>query len=430
MFNEYFNELISKILDVVAIDTVQAAPCSLSPFGEGVGKCLDYLDKYCTSLGFKTHNEDGYYLTATIGEGEEFGVLGHVDTVPYIKSEWSSNPLGEIKNNTLYGRGVLDDKGPMLCCLFAVKQLLDEGYKLKKKIKFIFGGNEESGWGCIKRFNEKDTMPEYGISPDADFPVINCEKGIAEIKVLIDKPKGLIKIRGGERSNVVISECNCVVEAILDKPKDINVSIAHSDKHTYIKALGKAAHGSTPEKGDNALFHILNYLSEYSEDSRKLKNLLCHTDGTGLDLAIKDKVSGKLSCNVGVVKDIEDKIEITLDIRFPISYTKEFIAEKVSKAFNSPAKITHYHDPLYVDKKDPLVCSLMKSYEKVTGQKLKPITIGGGTYARALKKGVAFGPIFPNQESTIHQMDERVLLDDLYLAYKVYLEAFKKICFE
>ena len=181
MSEKYFSQLIEKTFELVSINTVQANPCSISPFGEGVGKCLQKVEQLCKDFGFKTHNEDGYYVTATVGEGQEFGILGHVDTVPFDAKDWSVNPLGEMKNDMLYGRGVLDDKGPMLACLFAVKELLDLGYKPKYKIKFIFGGNEESGWKCIERFNQVDTMPSIGISPDADFPVINCEKGIVEI---------------------------------------------------------------------------------------------------------------------------------------------------------------------------------------------------------------------------------------------------------
>ena len=142
--NSYFEELVKNTLELVSFDSVQAEPCKESPFGIGVAKSLEKILRIADSMGLKTHNEDGYYGTAIIGEGEEFGILGHVDVVPYNAKEWHYKPLGEIKNGILYGRGVLDDKGPILACLFAVHQLLDEGFKPTKKIKFIFGGNEES----------------------------------------------------------------------------------------------------------------------------------------------------------------------------------------------------------------------------------------------------------------------------------------------
>ena len=172
---DYFKYTVEKTMQLLAIDSVQSTPCSSSPFGEGVAKCLDLVCEIAKELGMTSHNEDGYYCTCDVGEGETFGILGHIDVVPY-DDDWSANPLGEIKDGVIFGRGVLDDKGPMMCCLGAVGQLLEEGYKPNCKIRFIFGGNEESGWKCIDHYNEKDVMPKRGFSPDGDFPVINCEK--------------------------------------------------------------------------------------------------------------------------------------------------------------------------------------------------------------------------------------------------------------
>ena len=99
MSKDYFNDLIEKTLRLVAINSVQDVPCSISPFGKGVGLCLLETEKICKEYGFETHNEEGYYVTASIGSGEEFGILGHVDTVPFDAKAWSVNPLGEIKRN-------------------------------------------------------------------------------------------------------------------------------------------------------------------------------------------------------------------------------------------------------------------------------------------------------------------------------------------
>ena len=203
-----FDKLVKKTLELVGIDSVQSAPCSRSPFGKGVADCLDLVCDTAKQMGMTVHNEKGYYCTCDIGEGQTFGILGHIDVVPYDKDEWSANPLGEIKDSYLYGRGVLDDKGPMLCCLYAVDNLIKQGYKPKYKIRFIFGGNEESGWKCIEHYNEVDEMPEKGFSPDGDFPVINCEKGLVGYDILVDMPKKLLSIEGGERGNIVMAKCS------------------------------------------------------------------------------------------------------------------------------------------------------------------------------------------------------------------------------
>lgn len=425
----YFESLVKDTLKLVSIDSVQAAPTPSAPFGEGVNKCIDEFLSIANSFGFKTHNESGYYGTAVIGEGEEFGILGHMDVVPFNKEEWSYSPYGEIQNNVLYGRGVLDDKGPTLACLYAVKQLIDEGFVPSKKIKFIVGGNEETGWKCIERYNELETMPFTGISPDADFPVINCEKGICHVKLYLPIPKDLIDIKGGERPNMVIAKCSAKVAGKLPPSNDKNITISQKDNCTFIQAVGIAAHGSTPEKGDNAFLHILKYLSENLKEYVLLYNALKGCDGSGLKLNVSDKKSGALSCNIGVVAIKNNNLEITLDIRYPISINESFIVNNISKVFNCKVEIIHSQAPLFVDKDDPLVVKLLSAYEKVTGENVSPITIGGGTYARALKHGVGFGPVFPNEDSSAHEANEHLDLKLFEKAYNIYLEAIKNLCF-
>ena len=149
--SDMFDEALCALKKLVAIDSVQAAPCNASPFGEGVAKCLQFVADDAKSRGFKVGLGDGYYVWAETGEGDLFGVLGHLDTVP-LGGGWHADPLGEIKDGVFYGRGVLDDKGPMTLAFYAALSLLKEGKKPKRRIRFIWGGNEESGWKCIERY--------------------------------------------------------------------------------------------------------------------------------------------------------------------------------------------------------------------------------------------------------------------------------------
>ncbi len=427
----YINSILNDTLKLVAIDSVQAEPSSLSPFGDGVGLCIKEVLSIAKSLGFETRDEQGYYGTATIGQGEEFGILGHVDVVPYKDQTWTKKPLGEIINGVLYGRGVLDDKGPIMCCLYAVYKLIQEGYTPKKKIKFIFGGNEESGWKCIERYNQIESMPENGFSPDADFPVIFSEKGILHLKVSLDKPEELISISAGARPNMVIDKCLATIDRELPKSIDINISSLTDEGKTNIKTYGMAAHGSTPEKGDNAFLHTLNYLSEtLGGVYTKLNNLLSSITGEGLGINCEDDKSGALSLNVGVVKIENQRLNLYLDIRYPVTFKFEDILNKVENAFSfAKVEIVSHQAPLYVNKEDKLVQTLLKSYNKVMGTNVEPIAIGGGTYARALKHGVAFGPVFPGKESCAHEADEHFSVEDFEKAFEIYYEAIKTICF-
>ena len=201
-----FEEAVKSALALIGKNSVQSAPCAESPFGRGVAQCLAAVAEDARAHGFTVGEGDGYYVWAEIGQGDLFGILGHVDTVP-IGEGWTAEPLGEIKDGVMYGRGVLDDKGPMILALYAVYSLIAEGRKPKRRIRFIFGGNEESGWKCIERYLQKEEIPPEGISPDADFPVINCEKGVAHIELKLKKPADLLSMRGGDRANVVMPLC-------------------------------------------------------------------------------------------------------------------------------------------------------------------------------------------------------------------------------
>lgn len=432
---DYFQAMVQKTMQLIAIDSVQSAPCCSSPFGEGVAKCLDLICDTAKAMGMKVNNEGGYYCTCDVGEGETFGILGHIDVVPY-DDDWSANPLGEIKDDVIYGRGILDDKGPMTCCLYAVCQLLDEGYKPKCKIRFIFGGNEESGWKCIEKYNEVDVMPTRGFSPDGDFPVINCEKGLVGYDVYLDMPKDMIAIDGGSRGNIVMSKCACAIYGELQSENTKDLQVKVKDGKTYITACGKPAHASTPWEGDNALWKLLDFLSDkLGGEYAFLKERLCHNDGSGANVKLADEKSGKLTFNVGVVNveniDGKDKLHLIIDIRHPVSYTKEEVLRRLQEGLDTPlVSVRNFHDPLYIDKDNDLVQDLLAAYNKVMGENAEPITIGGGTYARALKCGVAFGPMFPNMESTIHQKDEKLAISDFKKMYEIYYTAIKQLLFE
>lgn len=430
--SEFFDKMIDSLMDLLAIDSTQGMPHPLSPFGKGVGECLQYIDELSKKMGFVTHNEEGYYLTADVGEGDSFGILGHVDVVPW-DDDWDYSPLGERVGDLIFGRGVLDDKGPMLCCLWATYELLQRGLKPRKKIRFVWGGNEESGWKCIERYMQKDVMPSQGFSPDGDFPVINCEKGLAHWQVKIPAPDGMTSIKGGSRGNIVMADCECTLHGKVDVKPSEKVKVTTVDGNTVLYATGKPAHASTPWQGDNALWHVLGALKLVNSQWAKLDSLLSHNDGSGVGAKLSDDKSGKLTFNVGCVdsEKIDGKtwITLTIDTRIPVTYPIHYVGELISKALGATAELVHFHNPLYVEQDSELVQSLLAVYNEQTGQDAKPIAIGGGTYARALPCGVAFGPIFPDQISTIHQKNEYVDIPTLRKTYDIYKQAIFKLCF-
>lgn len=432
---DYFQKAVRSIVEAVKIDSTESAGMEGMPFGEGVHKALMLCLNKATECGFKSVNLDGYVGYSDYGKGDMFGILGHVDVVP-IGEGWS-HEQGEIADGVLYGRGVMDDKGPMLLCLYAIKELIDEGYEPVKTIRMIWGADEESGWKCIEHYNKVAVMPSIGISPDADFPVIFAEKGIVHYTLVLPKiSKSIIDIKGGMRVNMVPNQAiatlklNNEIKQIIDNlPKEFVVNI-EKDELVVIEAKGVSAHGSHPDKGENAITKLLQYLSIIDKNLLSVYQKLRSINGESCELNIQDDVSGKLTLNIGLINLINDNYEIELDIRYPISYEREFILEKLQKSIKDANIIESMnHASLFVEKDSELVTTLMNAYTKVTGDNTEPISIGGGTYARALPLGVAFGPILPNKDSSIHEVDERASLEDLNVAYRIYKEAIKNLCF-
>ncbi|MDR3215915.1 MAG: Sapep family Mn(2+)-dependent dipeptidase [Clostridiaceae bacterium] len=406
-----FDELVNETLKMLAIYTVQEEASSGAPFGKGNAEALNAALKLAASFGFKTHNADGYVGWAEIGSGELFGVPGHLDTVPFGDG-WTKNPYGEIADGKLYGRGAVDDKGPMLAALFAAKSLLDEGLKPKRRLRFIFGCNEETGWACMRRYAETEEMPALAFSPDADFPVINAEKGVINMEITLPLNGAEISVTAGERANVVPASCTAEVRGV----KRVTT--------------GVSAHGSRPQDGENAIVKMLAALATEDASLKLLYEKLNDCYGGDCNLALRDAQSGALTQNAGIIRSDARSVTVTLDIRYPVTFAEEEVLNRLKSAFpNAVLHKIHSHPPLYVPKDHFLIKALLAAYEKATGEKAAPIAIGGATYARAVPLGVAFGPELPGRKSTIHSPDEHISLEDFKTIFNIYREALKALIF-
>lgn len=432
-----FDDAIKSLQDLIKINSIQAPAIDGAPFGEGNAKALEYSLNLLNQFGFKTKNGNNYYGYGDIGNNNLplFGILSHLDVVP-ISPTWTYDPFGgEIDDGYLYGRGTLDDKGPFIAALYACAQLLNEGYIPKKRIRFILGCNEESGWKCMDEYAKNEEMPLEGFSPDADFPVINCEKGVVYHKVSVPKPSFIKQIQSGERANVVPDKATATVEykdGLEERALSLGASVERIDNLIVISTKGISAHGSTPDKGINALTKLFEILSPYDNIINTIFKAFEFNTGKGMALNLSDDKSGALTMNLGVCALSDDKLEVTVDIRYPLCITMDEITNIFKQQFKAVDGIVErgaYHLPLYVAKDDPLIRALISAYNDITNTKGEPITIGGGTYARVLPKGVAFGPVFPGEESRVHGDDERISLKDFAKTIEIYKEAIKRICF-
>lgn len=430
--NRDFDNLVKTLQDVIAFDTTKDKAEENAPFGKNNALCLEYVLNIAKEMGFETYNCDGYAGHVDFkGTGDEVvGVLGHLDVVPAsVNDGWKFPPFeGTICDGELYGRGTLDDKGPMISCLYALKALKDSGFVPTRTIRLIFGCDEESGMQCMAHYFKKMPFPTISFSPDGDFPVINIEKGIYQFMLdLGEVPEKVLDIKAGTRTNVVPSLCIATLSPDTDM-KDVKHTTA--DGNFVIGATGKNAHGSTPQEGKNASWEVFAMLKKLFPDHDAftfVADKMCDYTGRSWGIDLKDEESGVLTCNIGTVNVINRHLVLGIDIRFPASFTCDQMLNLLKQ--HTPYTITpdHIAEPLFVSKDSFLVTTLLDIYNKATGENALPLAIGGGTYSRCLPNCVAFGPVFPDEEQTIHMPNERVSLDKLLTMTHLYLEALERL---
>lgn len=427
-----FNDAIIALQDLIKMKSVQEPFSEGAPFGLELRKALDFSLDLLEKAGLKTKDVDGYCGWGEIGEGELFGILAHLDVVPE-GNDWTYPPYGaEIHEDVLYGRGALDNKAPIIAVIYALNRLLEEGYKPKKRVRIILGCNEESGWKCMDRYSETEEMPVMGFSPDADFPVINAEKGIVYHEIKIKADDDILDFNGGFRANMVPDFASVTIKEkpdIIEKAQSEGFSLKKVGNNIMITAKGVSAHGSHPDQGENAVIKLFKLLAPFYPEFQHLYECFNDYYGGGLGLDIEDEQSGRLTLNLGKVDFLEGFLILSLDIRHPISYNKDEMTTALQKKIQGEVTQGFYHLPLYVDKDNELIVKLLNAYNEVTKEKGKPIAIGGGTYARVLPMGVAFGPMLPDTPNVIHQANEHITLKHFKLLTDIYYKAIKDICF-
>lgn len=432
---ELKDDMIASIQQNMRIESVRGESAPGAPYGEGPKAALDDVLALGEKLGFRTGQADNRVGWIEYGEGEEMvGILGHVDVVP-AGDGWTHPAFGaEIHDGVLWGRGCLDDKGPVIMAVYALKAIRDLNFPIDRRIRVLFGSDEECGSSCVKYYVENGyEMPTIGFTPDAQFPAIFCEKGtsnfLAGTKIY---NKGEIDVEyfgGGVAANVVPPVCKLIVNGPLKVTPEEGITVTEENGKTIVEATGFSAHGSTPELGVNAVVKLLNAVKEndFGGDFQQLVNFILEeigneTNGKSLDILYQDEETGETTVNLGVVKYDGEEMSFTLDIRYPKNGDAEVIDDKVINRINSynfdVLKKTN-NKLLYVPKDSELVSKLVKVYEAQTGDKREPIAIGGGTYAKEFPNMVAFGPVFPGEPDVIHQPNERVAVEQLIRAAQV-----------
>jgi succinyl-diaminopimelate desuccinylase len=440
------DQLLNDLSDIIKINselTTYDVNRKGAPFGYGTKEALDLMLSIGKRDGFETVNLDGYAGHIEYGNQKEFvGMIGHLDVVP-AGNDWTYPPYGaEIVDNKMYGRGTEDDKGPTIAAYYALKILKELNVKLSKRVKLILGNDEETAWRCMRHyFSIYPEAPVSGFIPDADFPLIYAEKGISRIFVegLIDH-EDILEISGGFRDNMVPDYAEAILKNHLGyqekfenflKVNQFSGQTSVLEDKLKIKVVGKSAHGSTPQFGENAIDRLFKFFihENFTGNLVKLVKDLLLDDylGNQLEVNYLDEEMGPLTNNFGVIKASNHKYQIHLNLRYPNNVNFTEVVEKLKEKFKPyQAKVTvdKHQALLYSDPNSNLVKTLMDVYKKHTNDlEAKPISIGGGTFARAMPNSLAFGPHFLSKPTFIHQKNEFIDIDDLLLATIIYTEA-------
>lgn len=435
------DELIATVQRLVRIKSVEDLGGGGKPYGQGVADCLDEALEISKEMGFETYNMDYQCGWCEYGQGEEMiAVLGHLDVVPEGVG-WDLPPYSaELKGDKIFGRGTIDDKGPVAASLIALRAIQQEGIALKRRVRVIFGCNEETGAADMKYYTAHGgEIPAMGFTPDGEYPLINGEKGIINEtyeKTLSGGGFEILRATGGVAGNVTPE----YAEALIKAPEDFvpnslpeDIAARREGECWLIQAKGVAVHAQHPEKGENAIGRLMLYLDTLPFEGQTEEMIHFIASKIGMDTYGKligcdlyDEVSGHTTFNLGVFKVQNGVASVKLNYRYPVEHEYEECQPVVEKAFLEAGwkQVAHLHKPkLYIPEDAQLVQLLLGVYRAHTGDMSSPKAIGGGTYAKAIPNILAFGPLFPGDDVVEHMPNEYVSVERLIQNAKIIADA-------
>ena len=436
---KYERDIVFHTRQLIRIRSVQSAAEPGKPYGEGVYRALRYMLDLGESMRFRVTEVDGYAGHVEYGSGKEIvGVLTHVDTVPE-GTGWTYPPLeGVVEDGGIYGRGAADNKSAAVAALYSLLALRESGVVPDRRIRIIFGTNEENGMTDMDYYFAKEPLPDYGFVTDGPYPIVNAEKGSLVVGLrqkLARGGSGWIAMNGGEAPNLVPESCFAFVYSA-------GKSVLEMSKR------GRSAHGAFPDDGLNAIVLLLADLferpemleAEASGDSflRLLyERIGRETNGESLGLACRDEEHGALTVNLAQIRLDRNQAFAVLNIRYPVSANGEEVMAKLKRGLLSEAadsteievEVLSHLEPVYVAPGHELIRRLSRAYEKATGEPAKLISMAGGTYAKKLRnRGVTFGHAFQGTDSRFHQADERVVVEELMRHAEICTLALYELC--
>ncbi len=474
--NSLRDDVVRDTSKLIQFETISGGktPEEVQKFNTEVNRCLDYLKKLAEANGLVYRDLDGIVsviekLSDNPSGEKGLGIPLHIDVVP-VSGDWTQPPFsGTVADGCIWGRGTQDDKGPLVACLYALIALKKAGAAFTRPVHIILGKGEEIGeWSDVQYFIKKEGYPAFSFTPDAQFPIINGEKGIMNLKINAawDRPDsgGAIRftaLKGGNRANVVpdaaevfftaddsaaaIPALKQQIAAYCASQPGASCSDPIADGNT-IKAVfhGKSAHGSLPHEGHNAILDAIGFLASHKSVSKECAAWLTYMHkacsalyGEELGIAGEHHFVGKTTINLGVLHTDEKGGKSQINVRPTLGMTCADLAATATGVVRREAAARGIRmdveqaaewgrDPLFVDpeKNAFFISSLQTAYEKVTGRHPELMSIGGTTFAKAFPSCVCYGPVDPAEEKDLlHMTDERVEVEHQMRNVRIYAYA-------
>lgn len=437
--------VIRDIKRLVDVPSVEGPAEPGKPFGPGPAAALAEGLTIAGEMGLDTHNCENYIGWAQLkgATDAQIATITHLDVVPQGNG-WTADPFDmQVKDGWLIGRGVADDKGPSVLCLYALKFLKENNVPLKYTVRALLGANEETGMVDVDYYLEHYEAPAFCFSPDAEFPVCNGEKGGFNGELVSGPLNGnLLEFEGGVAHNVIPDRASCLVKGDISKLSEREgITLEEENGAVRIRGWGKGGHAAMPAGTVNAIGLIVDYLLDNrlctGEENAFLKVLqkLHHaTDGSGVGIAAKDEAFDPLTIIGGMIAFRDGRLRQDVDSRYPTSITGEEIARRLGEALGGTGTVedARWNKPFYISADDPAIQALVDTYNEVTGENARPFTMGGGTYARHFPRAVSFGPerlgtVLPEFAGPMHGANEGANIDQLMDALKIYILALLRL---
>lgn len=417
----------------------------------------EYLRGLAGRLGLQFNDVDGYVQEIWIGEGDRsFGIMSHSDVQPVEPNQWTHDPWsGAVIDGSLWGRGSVDDKGPVCAVIYGMRAMLDTGFPIRRKIVLLIGTDEESANEDVATYLTTHSPPDQTIVVDSNFPVVCAEKGWGGIWLTLPRfpsketgggirivdlqagfspsivpEKGVARLLTKNEAGAARTHLELLAKGFMAARSGSSIIIGTSGDTLIVTATGKSVHSSVPATGHNALVDLLVFLDENVKPDRNAFSLMAkwatryirfELDGSSLGIAHHDDFMGDVTVAVNMFQTTDSSVTLMVNFRRPKGISREKTEGALQSCidrFAAEENVTfsdsrYIGEPHYMDPSSPFVQDLLSIYNEVTGENRKAQSIGGGTYAHRIPNAVVFGPALPDEEYLGHQPNEKLSLKTL-----------------